>query len=82
MSDHLNYVSEDFDLPIPPGELEMTNVLGCHCNGIICLVDYLQTVILCNPAIKESRTLPKPCLDNGGFVVLGAGFCYDSISND
>ncbi|XP_030484873.2 F-box/kelch-repeat protein At3g23880 isoform X1 [Cannabis sativa] len=81
-SDRLNYVSEDFDLPIPSAELDMASVLGSHCNGIICIADYYQTVMLCNPAIKECRTLPKPCLSNDGFVVLGAGFCYDSRAND
>ncbi|XP_062117878.1 F-box/kelch-repeat protein At3g06240-like isoform X2 [Humulus lupulus] len=82
LSDNLNYVSENFDLPIPESEVDMASVLGSHCNGIICLTDYYQTVMLCNPAIKECRTLPKPCLSNDGFVVLGAGFCYDSRAND
>ncbi|XVE83731.1 hypothetical protein DITRI_Ditri16bG0109800 [Diplodiscus trichospermus] len=33
-----------------------------HCDGIICLSNYRDEIVLCNPATKESMVLPKSCL--------------------
>ncbi|XP_062082981.1 F-box/kelch-repeat protein At3g23880-like [Humulus lupulus] len=83
-NDRLSYVSEDFDMPIPRTELDMSCVLGCHCNGIICLCGSHKAILLCNLAMKEFRTLPKPYPPLGDFVfvVVGIGFYYDSRVND
>ncbi|PON77051.1 F-box domain containing protein, partial [Parasponia andersonii] len=80
-SDHTSNVVEDFHMPTLPGEVDPVNELRGHCNGIICFARY-NKIILCNPAIKEWRSLPKPCLDSGSFEALGVGFGYDSRGND
>ncbi|PON44946.1 F-box domain containing protein [Trema orientale] len=82
-SGNVNSAKEVFRLPTLPSELCLTHALMSHCNGIICLA-FHQTVILCNPAINEWRTLPEPCLThkNAGFWVRGVGFGYDSRAND
>ncbi|PON47165.1 F-box domain containing protein, partial [Trema orientale] len=62
--DGVNCVGEVFDLDTPLSKLITAEALmsdRSHCNGIICLA-FNRTVILCNPAIKECRTLPKSCL--------------------
>lgn len=73
--------AEDLDLPIIPGEKDMSCVTACHCNGVICLADYYHNIVLCNPALKKSRALPKPNIVDR-FVLQGVGFGYDSRSND
>ncbi|PON51469.1 hypothetical protein TorRG33x02_311400, partial [Trema orientale] len=76
-----NFVRERFRLPTLPSELNLAHAKRSHCNGIICLAQG-ETIVLCNPAIMEWRTLPKPCLDNNGFIPLGVVFGYDSRAND
>ncbi|PON44947.1 F-box domain containing protein [Trema orientale] len=78
-----NYVPQHFDLPLLPArDQHASNVVGIHCDGIICQADYHGNVILCNPAIKEWRTLPKPRLDDGCLATKGVGFGYDPRAND
>ncbi|PON39062.1 F-box domain containing protein [Parasponia andersonii] len=79
--DHSNYVAEHFDSPVLPGKQDVYNMMAVHCDGIICQADYYGRVILCNPAIKQWKTLPKTCLKNG-FFTIGVGFGYDARAND
>ncbi|XP_062084856.1 F-box/kelch-repeat protein At3g06240-like [Humulus lupulus] len=74
-------VAEDLNLPIIPGEKDMSCLTVSHCNGIVCVADYYHNIILSNQAMKKSRVLPKPGL-MGRFVLQGVGFGYDSGSND
>ena len=48
------------DLPLYKKEPYL-QLLG-HCDGIICLSNYRDDIVLCNPATKESMVLPKSCL--------------------
>ncbi|KAF4364107.1 hypothetical protein F8388_003487 [Cannabis sativa] len=61
-------VSEDMNLPIIPGEKDMSSQTISHCNGVVCVADYYHNIILSNPAMKNSRVLPEPGL-MGRFVV-------------
>ncbi|PON47167.1 F-box associated domain, type, partial [Trema orientale] len=81
--DDKNCVVKDFDLDTPLSKVDVTYAMRSHCNGIICIASP-QTILLCNPAIKECRTLPKTCLclADDGFVRLGMGFNHDSKAND
>ncbi|PON43744.1 F-box domain containing protein [Trema orientale] len=72
---------EDFRLPNLSGKLNLALANRSHCDGIICLANY-KTLVLCNPAINESRILPKPCIERRGFVSLGVVLGYDSRAND
>ncbi|PON51467.1 hypothetical protein TorRG33x02_311380, partial [Trema orientale] len=76
-----NFVREDFRLPTLPSEVNLSGAVRSHCNGIICLA-HDETIILCNPAIREWRILPKPCVSYGEFCVKPVGFSYDSRGND
>ncbi|PON34380.1 F-box domain containing protein [Trema orientale] len=80
-SHHLNYVSEDFRLPTPVCNLYLYAALSSHCNGIICLASG-STLVLCNPATKEVRVLPRPCLSFDDLWVQQVVFGYDSRAND
>ncbi|XP_022740748.1 F-box/kelch-repeat protein At3g06240-like [Durio zibethinus] len=54
-----------------------------QCDGIICLSNYRDDIVLCNPATKESMVLPKSCLLylslNPNLIpqTNGLGFGYD-----
>ncbi|KAM5561155.1 hypothetical protein ABKV19_021986 [Rosa sericea] len=66
-----------------PGGDSTVHIIG-HCDGIICLNLYTGNLILYNPANKELKILPKPCLpveDKDTFITV-LGFGYDSKSND
>ena len=53
-----------------------------HCDGIICLV-CVDGTMLWNPALRESKLLPKSSFDHDGYMDIGkAGFGYDSLVND
>lgn len=80
-NDKIRCFAEDLDLPIIPGEKDMSCITARHCNGVICLADYYRTMVLCNPAMKKSRVLPKPNLVDR-FVLQGVGFGYDSRADD
>ncbi|PON47926.1 F-box domain containing protein [Parasponia andersonii] len=82
-NDRGNFVGQDLRLPRNlPSDVSLCKALRSHCNGIICL-GCDDTIILCNPAIMEWRTLPKPCLvANSGFSPLRVAFGYDSRGDD
>ncbi|XVF58353.1 hypothetical protein PTKIN_Ptkin07bG0059800 [Pterospermum kingtungense] len=69
------------DLPLYKKEPYL-QILG-HCDGIICLSNYRDYIVLCNPATKESMVLPKPCLpcfsSNPNLIpqISALGFGYD-----
>lgn len=73
-SDHINYVCEDFHLPALPSGMDLAFSMKSQCNGIVFLEHCKSnTIILCNPAIKESRTLPKPRLSFVRFCATTSG---------
>ncbi|PON44103.1 F-box domain containing protein [Trema orientale] len=80
-NDDISSVVEDLDIPIIPGEKDVSCLTASHCNGVVCVADYYHNIILSNPAMKSSRTLPKPNFVDR-FVLQGVGFGYDSVSND
>ncbi|KAE8733603.1 Uridine 5'-monophosphate synthase / UMP synthase (PYRE-F) (UMPS) isoform 1 [Hibiscus syriacus] len=55
------------------------------CNGLLCLIDFQFgfdiVFTLCNPIIKKSITLPKPCLRHLPYKI-SVGFGFDSVKND
>ncbi|MBA0602997.1 F-box/kelch-repeat protein At3g23880 [Gossypium raimondii] len=55
------------------------------CNGLLCLMDFQfsfdSIFILCNPIIRKSITLPKPCLSSLPYKI-SVGFGFDSAQND
>uniref|UniRef100_A0A5B6YYZ6 F-box domain-containing protein n=1 Tax=Davidia involucrata TaxID=16924 RepID=A0A5B6YYZ6_DAVIN len=64
---------------------EYFRIVG-SCNGLICLSDdydsHTDTIVIWNPSIRKSVTLPKPGFT---FVPQGAcllGFGFDPLSND
>ncbi|KAL5565986.1 hypothetical protein UlMin_029150 [Ulmus minor] len=78
--DRIRCADEEICLPVMAEEKnELLQIKTCHCNGIICLA-FQGTFVLYNPAIKELRFLPKPCL--GGSFSQGMGFGYDSQANN
>ncbi|XP_050384297.1 F-box/kelch-repeat protein At3g06240-like [Argentina anserina] len=64
--DHLiSFVVEDLDPPLPaPLKLNHSSdlIIAGHCDGIICLKLFTGNAILWNPAMKESKLLPKSLL--------------------
>ncbi|KAL6146534.1 hypothetical protein ACLB2K_057212 [Fragaria x ananassa] len=61
---HLDSVMEDLHVPPSMRLLRIDRygtkrvlLLG-HCDGIICLCDMRERVVLCNPSIKEFKLLP------------------------
>ncbi|PON54140.1 F-box associated interaction domain containing protein [Parasponia andersonii] len=63
-------------------------VSSFHCNGLICLVTDIysphgETIVFCNPALREFRIIPVPSyLPDFGCMVYIYGFGFDSIAND
>ncbi|XP_050384233.1 F-box/kelch-repeat protein At3g23880-like [Argentina anserina] len=53
--------------------------IATHCDGILCLSDSRNYMVLCNPAIKEFNLLPVPSSHSNSF---GDGFGYDLKSKD
>lgn len=52
-SDQIHFNIEEFNLPE-----SIAGPYGSHCNGILCLPDRdTNTVLLCNPAIREFKLL-------------------------
>lgn len=63
-------------------EKEYTHISG-HCDGILCIFDLRDNVILCNPSIKEFKLLPESQLvlsSQDDFSKVYVGFGYDLIS--
>ncbi|KAH7847544.1 hypothetical protein Vadar_027390 [Vaccinium darrowii] len=54
--------------------------LGCH-NGVMCLAnDITSTIVIFNPAMRESRVLPQPLYETKHRSNLG--FTFDPKAND
>ncbi|VVA41387.1 PREDICTED: F-box/kelch-repeat [Prunus dulcis] len=86
-SEHnINSVVEDIKFPLSTVQfigLEVIESLNirAHCNGIVYLCDDAgNNHVLCNPAIKELKLLPKSCLPNWRYCNVGIG--YDPKSKD
>ncbi|XP_008245489.1 PREDICTED: F-box/kelch-repeat protein At3g06240-like [Prunus mume] len=83
---NVNFVVEDIKFPLSSGQyigLEVTESLYItgHCDGIVCLRDYCSgNLVLCNPAIKEIKLLPKSGLPD--WWACAVGFGYDPKSKD
>lgn len=86
-----HYIAEDINVPHSMGlktrgqfigleVLQSVSIIG-HCDGIICLADSSNNVVLCNPSIKEFKLLPQPCLKKG-IDQCTVGFGYDHKSKD
>ncbi|XP_004304893.1 PREDICTED: putative F-box protein At4g10190-like [Fragaria vesca subsp. vesca] len=61
----LTTVIEDLNVPLPaPLKLKHPSdlTIAGHCDGIICLKLFIGNIILCNPAMKEFKLLPKSFL--------------------
>ncbi|KAK9012594.1 hypothetical protein V6N11_040639 [Hibiscus sabdariffa] len=67
-SNGFSFVNLDVDLSLYKKE-PCLQLLG-HCDGIICLSNYRDDIVLCNPATRESMVLPESSLP-----------CYLPISN-
>lgn len=77
--DHFTSVTEALILPVPKQGWWMKFY---HCDGIICLVRSDGTIMLCNPALQESRILPQSKNSIIGEAPFTTGFGYDSRASD
>ncbi|XP_058185599.1 F-box protein At3g07870-like [Rhododendron vialii] len=70
------------DIVISSTDLDNELRLLGHCNGVVCLsgLAFNQTIILCNPSIREFRVLPQSSYKTDHFSNLGFGF--DPYTND
>lgn len=80
--DYIHSVTEEINLPRlnRPGKWQK----AYHCDGIICLVQNPETMMICNPALRECKILP---ISNFGrnvkdFCGSATGFGCDSRAND
>ncbi|XP_062006758.1 F-box/kelch-repeat protein At3g23880-like [Rosa rugosa] len=84
---HLDSVMEELHVP-PSMRLKRMNdhcgleflELSGHCDGIICLTDFRENIVLCNPAIKEFKLLPLSSFHLSypdGVYTSAVGFGYD-----
>ncbi|KAI8551283.1 hypothetical protein RHMOL_Rhmol06G0173400 [Rhododendron molle] len=80
----------DLKYPFPTRLQYYFRILG-SCNGLVCLTDdsfgntNTNTIILWNPSIQKSLTLPLPKSTrdlDGSFFMCALGFGFDSMSND
>ncbi|XP_061993541.1 F-box/kelch-repeat protein At3g06240-like [Rosa rugosa] len=64
VDDLFSIVVENLNVPPPLNQIGFSSYLGIagHCDGIICLKLFYGNVVLCNPAIKEFKLLPKSVL--------------------
>nr|BAG12294.1 S locus F-box protein with the low allelic sequence polymorphism 1-S5 [Prunus avium] len=82
---NVSFVVEDIKFPLSWGrfigleDVESPSILG-HCNGIVCLSPCSDNLVLCNPAIKEIKLLPKSGLPDWWGCAVGFG--YDPKSKD
>lgn len=90
---NLNSMVDDFIVPLPLGLYPFSLEIAGHCDGIICLNNsFLDHIVLCNPATKESKLLPKSCLllpprdpdddDELESDINAVGFGYDSKAQE
>ncbi|XP_007207968.1 F-box/kelch-repeat protein At3g06240 [Prunus persica] len=82
----VNSFVEDIKFPFSSGGqrsgfevIESLSMIG-QCDGIVCLCDRRDNIVLCNPAIKELKLLPKSCLPQ--LIQCAVGFGYDPKSKD
>lgn len=62
------------------GDVKGVFFLGCH-NGVMCLAnDFTSSIVICNPATRESRVLPPPLYESKHRSYLG--FTFDPKAND
>ncbi|PON98565.1 F-box associated interaction domain containing protein [Trema orientale] len=64
---------------------DMSYVEVHHCNGLVCLVNIKESIMLSNPILKEYWLLPQTLnvlLYDFTRLGLGLGFGYDSRTND
>ncbi|KAL6146542.1 hypothetical protein ACLB2K_057220 [Fragaria x ananassa] len=82
-NDHeLRPILEDLYSPLSPGVVDWQRFcvsISAHCDGILCLTDGVEYIVLCNPAIKEFKCLPVP---SPKLNSCGGGFGYDLKSKD
>ncbi|CAL9003329.1 unnamed protein product, partial [Prunus brigantina] len=82
---NVNSFVEDIKFPLCTGQfigledIESLYIVA-HCNGMVCLWDRNDNIVLCNPAIKELKLLPKSCLPQ--MVQFGVGIGYDPKIKD
>ncbi|KAE8009982.1 hypothetical protein FH972_006382 [Carpinus fangiana] len=80
-------VSQVSPTPVPPPYFGIMNniiVLG-SCNGLICLLDiYALLLVIWNPAIKETKVVPKSNLPYSCYrtKIDCIGFGFDAKTND
>ncbi|XP_062120037.1 putative F-box protein At4g10190 [Humulus lupulus] len=80
------FISVTEDLSIPLDHSETSRYFTYHCDGLILLVNDVGTMVLCNPALKESMILPQPKnlkikgppFNHNGVIEFG----LDSVTND
>ncbi|PSS05964.1 F-box protein [Actinidia chinensis var. chinensis] len=64
---------------------EYFRILG-SCNGLICLSDdystHTDTIVIWNPSVRRSVTLPKPGFPHATQGTCLLGFGFDALSND
>ncbi|XP_062120035.1 putative F-box protein At3g10430 isoform X2 [Humulus lupulus] len=84
-NDHFITVTEALSMPLIRNErCKDNNRLNevYHCDGLILLVNDVGTMVLCNPALKQSMILPQP----KNAIFKGApscmGFEFDSRNNN
>ncbi|PQP94593.1 S locus F-box protein with the low allelic sequence polymorphism 1-S4 [Prunus yedoensis var. nudiflora] len=76
---NVNFVVEDIKFSLSSGrfigleDVESPSILG-HCNGIVCLSPCSDNLVLCNPAIKEIKLLPKSGLPDWWGCAVGFGY--------
>ncbi|XP_039003925.1 F-box protein CPR1-like [Hibiscus syriacus] len=81
-SNGFSFVNLDVDLSLYKKE-PCLQLLG-HCDGIICLSNYRDDIVLCNPATRESMVLPEssfPCYSPSSNLIpqtSALGFGYDA----
>ncbi|XP_038994563.1 F-box protein CPR1-like isoform X2 [Hibiscus syriacus] len=81
-SNGLSFINLDVDLSLYKKE-PCLQLLG-HCDGIICLSNYRDDIVLCNPATRESMVLPEsslPCYSPSSNLIpqtSALGFGYDA----
>ncbi|XP_021297569.1 F-box protein CPR30-like isoform X2 [Herrania umbratica] len=84
-SNGFSFVNLDVDLSLYKKE-PCLQLLG-HCDGVICLSNYRDDIVLCNPATRESMVLPQSCLPCSPSIpnlipqTSALGFGYDAKSH-
>ncbi|XP_071723090.1 F-box protein At3g07870-like [Rutidosis leptorrhynchoides] len=67
---------------ILPRSIKMFDASIAVCNGVLCLAKENGTIILWNPTIRKTLTIPKPNFSKFYANTTPLGFAFDSLSND